>query len=95
MAAIRRPGLAPDDPPVETPNFPKETSLNALIRKHPYERVHVRPLRWTSLQIRLLGCVFVDEEIEDGPANIRMSEHDRIHVHGLTVADEETLENSF
>ncbi|KAI9163631.1 N-terminal fungal transcription regulatory domain-containing protein [Paramyrothecium foliicola] len=34
-------------------------SINEIIRRHPRERLYVRPLHWTSKHLHHLGCAFV------------------------------------
>jgi hypothetical protein len=56
---------------------PEPSSLNDILRKNNRDRLFVRPMRWTSQHLRLLGCQFLLEE-EEPPAESQQPDTEKI-----------------
>lgn len=55
--------MALPPPPVHPADTPQPAlSIHQIFRQNAHERLLVHPLHWTSRQLALLGCTFVDAE---------------------------------
>ncbi|KAF7552771.1 hypothetical protein G7Z17_g4092 [Cylindrodendrum hubeiense] len=57
-SALRPQPLPTDDSPDAVNKLPESGSINAILRAHCRTKLYVKPIYWTSDQLRLLGCQF-------------------------------------